>query len=306
MRLWIDSDMGFDDLWAILTIGSLGIRIDGLSLVAGNAALPQVVRNACTAARAFDWDFPIFEGAESALLGGKVTAERILGATGIRSRGKALDDKSTGCAQPGAFEAIREWIESRSGSILLALGPLTNIAAVVGASPELAKRIERVVWMGGSVRQGNHTPSAEFNAFVDPEAAAALLSAQVDMTIVDLEICRNVRFGESDVRHVSGMGGRNAALLADLARGYLDIGLERGRDSMAIYDPVAAVALARPGLFGFVESSVEIVLSGSKRGQTIVNAVLPGEKANAKIAVDADHEAIRRVCVDTLLREGKR
>ena len=201
---------------------------------------------------------------------------------------------------------MREWIESGTGSTLLALGPLTNIAAAVNSNPELAKRIETVVWMGGSVLHGNHTPAAEFNAFADPEAVDALLSVPLDMTIVDLEICRKVRFGESDASQLSRFGGRNAALLADLAGGYLDIGLERGRDSMAVYDPVAAVALACPDLFGFADSLVEIVLSGSERGRTKVKTGSLDDMANARVAMEVDHEAVLRVCLDTLLREGKR
>lgn len=73
--------------------------------------------------------------------------------------------------------------------------------------------------MGGSTGRGNHTPAAEFNAFADPEAVAVLLSAPVAITVVDLEICRKVRFDESDLRQMAGLDGQNAALLADLAGG---------------------------------------------------------------------------------------
>ncbi len=306
MRIWIDSDMGFDDLWAILTARSLGIQIDGMSLVAGISRLPLVVRNANAAASAFSWNFPIFEGAASALLGGTETAERVLGQTGIRSRGKELPVTRNASVQPGAFEAMREWIASGRNRTLLAMGPLTNVAIVVRANPELAGRIERVVWMGGSAGQGNHTPAAEFNAFADPEAVEVLLSAPVAMTIVDLEICRKVRFDESDIRQIAGMDGQNAALLADLAGGYLDIALERGMESMAIYDPVAAVALACPHRFAFMRSSVEVLFTGSQRGRTKVIAASPGEENGAEVAIDTDHEAVRRSCLDALKQECSR
>ncbi len=301
MNVWIDSDAGFDDLWAVLVARALGLEIDGLSLVFGNSSISQVARNATSASEVFGWDFPIFKGAAAALLGTAETAERVLGAGGMRSRGLRLPGTTGEDGREHAFEAMVAWLQAGRRRRILALGPLTNLAALAIARPDLADRIERIVWMGGGIGAGNHTPAAEFNACADPEALAALLARRLPITLVELDACRRVRFDASDLRALLRVRGRNAALLGDLAGGYLDIALERGRESMAIYDPVAVVALARPEYFSIDDARVEVVLSGSERGRTVADFRAPGAECNASVATDPRPAAVKRACMEALL-----
>ena len=304
--MWIDSDVGFDDIWAVLTVRHLGARIDGMSLVAGVASLPAVIDNARWAAAAFDWNFPVYEGASSPLHGDRLAAEGILGPGGIRSRERLLPKEAGTRVLEGAFEALCDWLASGTGRRILALGPLTNVSSVLMERPELARRLDCVVWMGGSTGVGNHTPAAEFNAIADPEALQALLAMQIPIRIADLEVCRKVRLTGSDVQRISERSGNSAALLADLAGGYLDIGIERGRDSMAIYDPVAAILLMEPKRFTIHKTRASIDLCGPERGRTSFDAAFGDEGANVYLATDPDREAIRRICIDALLEEAKR
>ena len=306
MNVWVDSDAGFDDLWAILTARALGMKIDGLSLVFGNSSMPHVARNATAASAVFGWDFPVFKGAVSALLGTTETAERVLGASGMRSRGQRLPETVAKEGRAGAFEAMVAWLEADSRRRLLALGPLTNIATLAIARPDLVDRIERIVWMGGGISAGNHTPAAEFNAYADPEAFAALLARRVPVTMVELDTCRKVRFDRTDLRSLFRKRGRNAALLGDLAGGFLDIALEQGRDSMAIYDPVAAAVLALPEQFSINDARVDVVLSGPGRGRTVVDFQAAGAACNTKVATNPRYAAVKRACMDALLGECER
>ena len=298
MGVWIDTDMSVDDVFAILLLRGR-VEIDGLSLGFGVAPLPRARRNAAGAAALFGWRLPMSAGADRAILGGQEHTARILGATGIRSRNLTLPEVEAP-PLPDALPALAAWLEAREAATILALGPLTNLAVLALARPDLLARIERIVWMGGGVTSGNHTASAEYNAIADPEALAILLARGVAIRMIDLDACRRVQIDEADVTALRAAPGPNAALLADLLGGYLDIALERGRQTMALYDPVAAAALLRPDLFRFRSVRLEAELSGlHTRGRTVVETRHP-DTHNAEIAEDLDAPAVKALCLAAL------
>ncbi|MEO0388070.1 MAG: nucleoside hydrolase [Pseudomonadota bacterium] len=296
MGVWIDSDLGVDDLFAILMVNDRH-PIDGISLVFGCAEIDQVRHNAGGAALAFGLKAPLYVGAARGVLGHLETATRILGAAGMPTRGATLPWAAP--ADGNAVGALADWLAQRDGARILALGPLTNLAALALAHPHLLPRIAEVVWMGGARGAGNHTKAAEFNAFADPEALAILLARAVPLTMIDLDICRGVAVTEADVAALRAAPGPNAGLLADLLGGYLDIALTRGRASMALYDPVAAAAFLDPQLFVFEPLGITVDLGQSDaRGQTRVDpeAKLP----NIRVASQTDAEAVRQRLFETL------
>ena len=280
MGVWIDTDMGFDDIAAILVVAHRAIEIDGVSLVFGNAPLPQVIANAGGAATAFGWRFPIHVGRNRAVLGRAETAQHVLGETGIRTTGEALPRAELAAADD-AFTALAAWLAHDGPHRVLALGPLPNIAALALARPDLAARIDELTWMGGGVTSGNHTASAEFNAFADPEALAIVLAHGLPLRIVDLDICRRVIATPEDILPIRAAGGRNAGLVADMLAGYIEIGTARGRPGMAIYDPTAAVAFVEPATVGLRQARIDVELAGTlTRGRTVVD-IRPAAIANA-------------------------
>ncbi|WP_226780624.1 nucleoside hydrolase [Oceaniglobus trochenteri] len=288
MGIWIDTDMGVDDLFAVL----LALRhatVDGISLTFGNAPLPQVAANAAGAMAVFGWSTPISMGAERAVLGGLETAQRILGDSGMPTRGLSLPPVN---AQfPPAVPALARWLKGQDDAQILALGPLTNLATLALAHPDLLDRIGRITWMGGAVGAGNHTASAEFNAYADPEALAILLARDVPITMVDLDICRQVQISEDDVTAATD------PLLRDLLGGYLDIALSRGRPSMALYDPVAAAALLRPDLFDAAPVHLAVELCGQHtRGRTVTDR-RGAEGQLAHILPGCDAKAVHALCM---------
>lgn len=149
MGVWIDTDMGFDDIAAVLVVLHAGEEIDGVSLVFGNTPLEQVKRNAAGAARAFGWAFPIHEGRALPVLGKLETAERILGEAGMPTAGLTLPEADALPASD-AFAALCAWLEQEGPKRILALGPLTNLAALCLARPDLASRITDLTWMGAA------------------------------------------------------------------------------------------------------------------------------------------------------------
>lgn len=292
MGIWIDTDMGVDDLFAVLLVMKLR-QIDGISLSFGNAPLDQVARNAQGARVHFGWDVPIYAGAECALLGVAETAQRVLGDTGMPSRGHRLSNDAA-VFEP-AQPALIAWLETQKSAEILALGPLSNLAILALSRPDLIDRIARITWMGGAMTRGNHTASAEFNALADPEAVAVLLTRHVPLAMIDLDACRKVEIDETDVQNVD-----TSPLLRDLLGGYLDIALDRGRRAMALYDPVAAAAFIAPALFQFEPAQITMELAGSHtRGRTVVDQREP-RAANGFIVTDLQAGKVKALCLSAL------
>lgn len=294
--IWVDTDFGFDDLWALLLLRHFGRQVAGVSLVAGNTALPQVVANAMGAKEAYGFDWPVWQGATKPLRRRQETAERILGARGMVSRGRHLPEPVGDAPPEDALNALRHWLETCDDTrrVVLALGPLTNIALFLRKFPALAGQIERLVWMGSSTGAGNHTPFAEFNAFADADALASVLEAGLNVDIVDLCFCRQMTFGPKDLPEAD-------ELTRDLLGGYLDIALSRGRSRMAIYDPLAALAVAAPDTITFAPCYIDVSTGVDERyGATkFVSAV----NAPTRVAAAANAD-LSRLCLDALKREA--
>lgn len=304
MGVWIDTDMGFDDIAAILVVAHSQIEIDGVSLVFGNAPLAQVRANAASAAATFGWRFPIHAGRAVPVLGRLETAQRILGKTGIPTLGRSFEP-APDPAESNAFEALCGWLERDGPHRILALGPLTNIAALSLARPDLAARITELTWMGGGVTSGNHTASAEFNAYADPEALAIVLSHGLPLRMVDLDICRKVLVSPEDAERLRSAGGTNADLLADLLGGYVNIAISRGRLAMALYDPTAAAIFAAPEIAVFKAARIDAELQGQHtRGRTVVETRVTHAEFNAHYAAEIDAAAVRRMLLDALAQEA--
>lgn len=306
MGIWIDTDMGFDDIAAILVVAHSALAIDGVSLVFGNAPLPQVRANAAGAAKAFDWRFPIHAGRAMPVLGRMETAQAILGESGIATIGKSLPDAMEQ-VESNAFPALCEWLEGNGPHRVLALGPLTNIAALALARPDLAARISELTWMGGGVTIGNHTASAEFNAFADPEAPAIVLAHGLPLRMIDLDICRKVLTAPADIEPVRQAGGPNADMLADMLAGYIGIATSRGRPAMALYDPTAAAAFTTPDLVTYRSARIDVELCGQHtRGRTIVEARASHGIFNAQFAADIEADKARAIILGALVKEASR
>ncbi|OSQ40015.1 nucleoside hydrolase [Thalassospira sp. MCCC 1A01428] len=309
MAIWIDTDMGFDDIAAVLCVTHAGLKIDGMSLVAGNCPLPQVCSNAAAAASLFNWQFPIHAGRACPVLGRLETAERIMGPTGMLTAGQSLPSATLKPDIP-AFDALCNWLQAPTAPgderHILALGPLGNIAALILARPELAAKIDRITWMGGAVSLGNHTPSAEYNAFADPEALSIVLAHNVPLRMVDLDLCRQVIATPQDVVAIRKARGKNAPLLADLIQGYINIGLSRGRQGMAIFDPCAAIAVTNDDVITFAPARIDIDLNtGPSRGRTIVDP-RPAAIKNAEYAVGVDAVTAREMIFAALQAEAEK
>jgi purine nucleosidase len=303
-RVWIDTDMGFDDLAAVLTVQhAAGWAIDGISLVAGNAPLDVVIDNAQRSAACFGWRFPIHAGQAAPLVGELVTAQNILGADAMASAGRSLPQERAPLASHDAVAALQAYVTSSAEPVtVLALGPLTNLAVLLRRQPELGARIGQLMWMGGSAGPGNHTAAAEFNAAVDPESINVVLDAGVTLHMVGLDACRQVRVHAADAQALRAIGTDKAQMLADLLLGYVRIASPDGSAPMSLYDPMAAAALVAPESMQFRPAHVVAECKGEHtRGMTVVEWRVPRRaQANAQVASVADEPRVREVVLGAM------
>lgn len=289
--LWIDADMGFDDLAAIGLCLAEGAEVAGLSIVAGNVPLPQALQNAQAAAKTFGWTMPIHAGAATPLAAELQTAAYVLGDDGMPSVNRRLPVAPLVPHGADAVAALADWLRA-GGRQVLALGPLTNLAHLVTRYPDLAHDLD-LVWMGGAFARGNHSAVAEFNAAVDPEAIDVVLRAGVNLLMVGLECCREVQVTLDDLPPLRALPGETAALLADLYEGYIRIAADGARP-MSLYDPVAAALALDPALCRQEPVFLAAELTGTlTRGMTVID--WRGQKAapNARVAMQPDAATIR-------------
>ncbi|MFC3723361.1 nucleoside hydrolase [Neoaquamicrobium sediminum] len=281
IRAVIDTDPGIDDAVAILhALSSPAFDILGLTTVAGNIGIATTTRNAGRIlALAGRGDIPVIAGAPAPLSRKGFDTADIHGNDGLG--GVRFPEP----AVPPLADAV-EWLagllmREPEGSIdILALGPLTNIARLVSDYPEAARRVRRLIAMGGAVDEpGNVGPRAEFNIAADPEAADIVFRAGVETVLVPLDVTRKVRATRAYTAALRETGVAAAAASADLIDAYFLS--TSGGESRPLHDPCVMLFAERPDLF---------------RLETLPIAVDLGEAPEAG-ALDVDRKAGSAIAV---------
>ncbi|HET7572205.1 MAG TPA: nucleoside hydrolase [Gaiellaceae bacterium] len=284
----IDCDPGHDDAMAILlALASPELEVRGITTVAGNQTLDKTTRNALVvlevAGRA---DVPVAAGADRPLRRELRTAAHVHGESGLD--GPELPEPAPAPVDAHAADFLAERIEP--GVVLVPTGPLTNVALLLERHPDVRERLERIVWMGGAVAEGNVTPAAEFNAFVDPEAAAAVFASGIPVTMIGLDVTHRALFTRAHAEELRGAGraGRFVAELSD----FFQLFHERAYrfDGSPIHDAVAVAHAIDPTLVETRPANV-VVETASEYcdGRTVADLRgVTGREPNGEVGVDLD------------------
>ena len=300
--LLIDTDPGVDDALALLmAFADPRHEVVGLTIAAGNVGLRHTVANALKVCEVAGRDnVPVFPGCDRPLLHPSPDAANVHGADGLGDAG--LPAAVRGADARHAAEAIIELSHRHAGRLLLvALGPLTNIALALRLDPTLPSRIARLVVMGGAVTgHGNITPSAEFNVFFDPEAAHIVFEAFERFDLADWEATVAHGFLHEDVERWLAAPGPVAAFYEAVSRHTRRWSEDARGDRWFCADALAmAMALAPQGVVEAAERPVEVVLGHSPaRGATLVDWQRQlGRPDRARILLRYDQAAFEaRVC----------
>jgi inosine-uridine nucleoside N-ribohydrolase len=286
----IDCDPGHDDAMALLlALASPELELSAVTTVAGNQTLEKVTANAIRILDVVGSTIPVAAGADRPLIHPAETASDVHGETGLD--GPDLPPPSREPEAMHAVELLARHLRERPHT-LIPVGPLTNIALLLAQYPELGEQIERIVLMGGAVGVGNVTPSAEFNLWVDPEAAHRVFTSGVPITMVGLDVTHQAMLSaaKADALREHGKAG---AVVADLHAFYRRFHLEvYGHDDTPVHDALAVASVIQPELLTLEHHYVEIdVTQGPCRGRTVVDQLRrTGHAPNAHVSmgVDAD------------------
>lgn len=288
----LDCDPGHDDAIAIfLALASPEVELAAVTTVAGNQTLDKVTANAIRVLDVAGANaIPVAAGADRPLVGTAVVAADVHGESGLD--GPDLPPPSRPPVDAHAVELLAQALDERP-RILVATGPLTNVALLLALHPELAQRIERLVLMGGAIAEGNVTPAAEFNIWVDPEAAARVLASGLDVTIVGLDVTHRALLTRARVEPLRA-AGRTGTVVADLFDFYSRFHARiYGFDGSPVHDALALAQVIRPELLKTEHLNVAIDTGpGPSRGRTVVDRWRRLEAPpNAHVAVDVQADA---------------
>jgi pyrimidine-specific ribonucleoside hydrolase len=282
----IDCDPGHDDAIAILlALASPEVDLRGITTVAGNTTLDNATRNALKVLElAGRTDVPVAAGASAPLRRELRTAPNVHGVSGLD--GPDLPEPVTRTVEQDAVAFLADRIEP--GVVLVPTGPLTNVAQLLERHPHA--RPDRIVWMGGAIAEGNTTPAAEFNAYVDPEAAAIVFGSGIDVTMIGLDVTHRALFTPAHAETLRGRG-RAGRFVAELSDFFLRFHEQRyGFAGSPIHDAVALAHVIDPTLVETVHVNVEVELESQWcDGRTVVDRwSVSGREPNAHVGIDID------------------
>jgi purine nucleosidase len=274
-KILIDTDTASDDAVAlIMALRSRDVEVLGITTVGGNVAVEQATRNALFTVELSGATVPVYQGTGKPLLRTLDTAHWFHGHDGLGDHGYA--PARLHAESENAVDAIRRIGNANPGTEIITLGPLTNVALALAADPGLAKKFSRCVVMGGApCCEGNVTPAAEFNIWVDPEAAQVVFQSGLTIEMIGWQLSRGpavMNAGDIDAALKLGTPAADFAVRSNSTAeaAFLKQTGERG---IALPDPVAMSVLLQPALslkaskhFVSIETSSDLT-----RGMTVVD-----------------------------------
>lgn len=315
-RVIIDCDPGHDDMAAILLAAWHDrIRLEAITTVCGNASLANTTNNALRIVEAFGLDVPVYAGAVQPLLHRYDFPAAFHGPSGLDSAGAELPPATRAAQEQHAVDAIIERVEAHPGDItLVVIGPMTNAALVLAKRPDLAGKIKRLVFMGGSSTEGNVTPAAEFNIWADAEAARIVFRSGVKLVMFGLNVTHQTRLAQAAIDAVrAAQPGPNPA--ADIMQFYCGTyHAFAGADPRGapLHDPCTIAYLIEPDIFAVEPRPGEVIVADCESyGQTLIDLRPQDRKhdtrtMNVDVAMSADTTRFTELVTQALIWAAKR
>ncbi|MEU9861824.1 nucleoside hydrolase [Streptomyces sp. NPDC047971] len=308
----LDCDPGHDDAFNILLAAAHpAVDLLAITTVAGNQTVEKTTLNARrVCAVAGIRGVPIAAGRSRPLHGAPLVAENIHGGSGLDGPGFGEGEPDVPQDPRDALTLVRDVLLTQPAPVtLVPTGPLTNIATLLLAHPELTRRIERIVLMGGSTGRGNTTPAAEFNILCDPEAADIVFASGVPITMFGLNATHQAQATPDVISRIAALGTPLARLCIELltffAATYREV---YGFDAPPLHDPLTVAHLIDPSLISLVRAAVTIELTGTHtRGATVVDLDgVTGRPPNAEVGMEVDVPGFWDLIVEAVRVLGER
>lgn len=300
----IDCDPGLDDVVAlIMAFASDKLDVKAVTTVAGNQTLEKVSNNALRVLSYAGIDVPVGLGYKGPMIRKLVTAGEVHGEDGLY--GVKLPEATLKPSDLHAIDLIAKVLkESEEKVTLIPIGPLTNIAMFLQRYPELIDKIERISIMGGAVNGGNCTPFAEFNIYVDPEAADIVFKSGIPITMVGLNATHKAPVLREDIEKIASIDNKIAKLVAEMLDNLSKFHIRDGIDGCFLHDPLAVCSVINPEVLTTELLHVAIELKGEyTTGATVVDLRNRLElNKNVDVALEVD----RKSFVEEIIKSVKK
>jgi len=292
----IDTDTASDDAVAlVMALRQPDIDVKAITVVAGNVPLEMGVQNALYTVELCGAGTPVYAGCAKPLLRDLETAQDVHGRDGLGDIGLPLMGRAP--VRGHAADVLRDVINANAGDItLVTLGPLTNVALALLREPELAQRVSHCWIMGGiGAGHGNVTPTAEFNIWVDPEAAKIVYESGMAMTMVGWDISwKYATFDAEQAAEIRGVGTRLAEFVVDIQATLTEFSMtENALPGFDLPDPITMAAAIDPSIAEYRDYRVDVTTGeGLERGITVVDVLGVTKRApQMRVATSADRPA---------------
>ena len=292
----LDCDPGHDDAIAlVLALASPELELKAVTSSAGNQTPDKTLRNVLRMLTLLKrGDIPVAGGAIKPLMRDLIIADNVHGESGLD--GPALPEPDFAPQDCTAVELMANVLrESTEPVTLVSTGPQTNVALLLNGHPELHAKIARIVIMGGAMGLGNWTPAAEFNIFVDPEAAEIVFQSGIPVVMAGLDVTHQAQIMAEDIERFRRIGNPVATTVAELLDFFMEYHKTEkwGFQGAPLHDPCTIAWLLKPEIFTTVERWVGVETQGKyTQGMTVVDYYfLTGNRPNTTVMTNINREA---------------
>jgi pyrimidine-specific ribonucleoside hydrolase len=292
----LDCDPGHDDAIAmVLALASPELDVKAITSSAGNQTPDKTLRNVLRMLTLLKRrDIPVAGGAVKPLMRELIIADNVHGESGLD--GPVLPEPGFAAQEETAVELMAKVLrESPTPVTIVATGPQTNVALLLNSHPELHHNIARIVIMGGAMALGNWTPAAEFNIFVDPEAAEIVFQSGIPVVMAGLDVTHKAQIRREDIERFRAIGNEVSTIVAELLDFFMEYHKQEkwGFTGAPLHDPCTIAWLLKPEMFTTVDRWVGVETQGKyTQGMTVVDYYfLTKNQPNATVMIDIDRQA---------------
>lgn len=302
-KIILDVDPGHDDAVAILLAAkheSLDLR--GITVVAGNQVLEKTLQNALNICSLAGISVPVYAGQGMPLFRDQVIADNIHGDSGLD--GSEFPETNRQAESQSAVDfIIEECLKYDKELVLIPTGPLTNIALALMKEPRIKEGIKEIVLMGGAYGMGNHTPSAEFNIYVDPEAAHVVFESGLPVTMIGLDLTHQAKAYPDVVARIGQINSPVAQVVVELLEFFgSTYKREFNFEAPPLHDVCAVAYVIDPSLIKTQKLPVVIDTSkGPCYGRTVCDFYgVTAKPANVDVALELDQNRFWDLLIETI------
>ncbi|PKZ15248.1 nucleoside hydrolase [Anaerococcus octavius] len=298
-----DTDPGIDDAFALSFLHKSDVfDVKMLSSVAGNVKLAYTTRNLQGLAYAMDWQVPIYKGLDKAILGKQILAEEFHGVNGLLGY-TFNDEELADLKNQSAIKAMAKVLEENKKTLIIAVGPLTNIASLILSRPDLKEKISEITIMGGAVGMGNVTSNAEFNIFADPEAASIVFKSGIKINMLGLNVTTKTSYNLDMHEKFKKSDKKINKILSEI----MDIRIKQAGSeenyTTYMHDTLAVMYHTNPEIFKSQMLHMDVETKGEfTRGMTVADLRINSTAIkNINFVSDIDKEKFKEIFIKTLI-----